>query len=671
MFHPRLLLAAFALAIAPAQVPAQVPAQNRVNQQALDEVAAGQLKVARASWWGFDSTDSTRALQAAIDSKVPKLIVDDVGQPWVVRPLKLVSHQEIEFAKGVEVRAKRGEFQGGSDSLFTGRLVEDVTLRGYGATLRMWRDDYAQAPYTKAEWRHVVQLLSCRNIQILGLTLAESGGDGIYLGTGQAGVTNRDIQIQDVTCDKNYRQGISVITAENLLIENTVLRNTDGTAPRAGIDFEPNGPTERLVNCVMRGCLAENNAGCGYVAYIPTLNATSAPVGLRLENCRAVGNAGEAAAFMTGNTPAAAVTGKLELINCTLEGGKQSAFLLAGNPPTGLRVRLQSCRILDPAPDQPSVSPMLFTAGQEATQDMGGVTFVDCLVRDKLGRRPIRFVDHTGGLRVVDVTGNLILAQDGQQTQLTLTDKVLAEWMPALALKRYPHYRLSGADFAPLTPQASVDQQALARARLRQRSHLVLSARQGEQVALKVSYQQVAKYAGRPVPLRITDWSGQEVTRVALPFQQETEVKFTAPATGSYHLSLDTGSNYAQILRSTHPLNLSAEDGPIHFFGSSGTFHFYVPAGTKAFGIKLFGEGTGEGVKAALYKPSGELFGEQDDIAQAYQFEVALTAASRGEAWSLKLSKATHIFLEDHYVDLLGIPPLLAASPTAMLTPVK
>ena len=136
-----------------------------------------------------------------------------------------------------------------------------------------------RSPYKHAEWRHVINLHSCGNIKILGLTLTESGGDGIYLGTGKAGVTNKDILIRDVVCDKNYRQGISVITAENLLIENTMLSNTDGTAPRAGIDFEPNGPTERVVNCVMRNCVAQNNAGCGFVAYIPTLDATSAPVG--------------------------------------------------------------------------------------------------------------------------------------------------------------------------------------------------------------------------------------------------------------------------------------------------------------------------------------------------------------------------------------------------------
>ncbi|MEI6500569.1 MAG: right-handed parallel beta-helix repeat-containing protein, partial [Armatimonadota bacterium] len=420
------------------------PAVAQVDQQALADVASGKLTVAKASWWGFDATDATQCLQAAIDSKVPKLIVDKLPTPWIVLPLTLVSNQEIEFEKGVEVLAKRGAYVSGNDSLITGSLVENVTLRGYGATLRMWRDDYDKEPYKHAEWRHVINLHSCSNLKILGLVLTESGGDGIYLGTGKEGVTNKDIVIKDVVCDKNYRQGISVITAENLLIENTVLSNTNGTAPRAGIDFEPNGPTERVVNCVMRNCEAYGNAGCGYVAYIPTLNATSAPVGLRLENCKAYDNVGPPAVFMTGNTPAAAVTGKLELVNCEFRGAKTAGLTIMGNPPTGLRVLVDRCSLLDNASEAPTLSPIMLEAGNGATEDMGGIKFVDCLIRDALGRKPMSFTDNTGNLRVVDVTGNLLLEKEGQKTPVAITDKLLAEWMPVLKLKRIARFKTAG-----------------------------------------------------------------------------------------------------------------------------------------------------------------------------------------------------------------------------------
>ena len=67
-----------------------------------------------------------------------------------------------------------------------------------------------------------------------------------------------------MACDANYRQGISVITAYNLLIENFTLRQPEGPTPQAGIDFELNRTDEQLVNCALHNCLIERNDGYGY-----------------------------------------------------------------------------------------------------------------------------------------------------------------------------------------------------------------------------------------------------------------------------------------------------------------------------------------------------------------------------------------------------------------------
>ncbi|HAK94811.1 MAG TPA: hypothetical protein DCM87_07335, partial [Planctomycetes bacterium] len=154
----------------------------------------------------------------------------------------------------------------------------------------MRRQDYTQPPYDKAEWRHALSILSCADVRVTGLTLADSGGDGIYLGVAAKGVTNSNVRIEDVVCERNHRQGISVISAENLLIERCILRETAGTAPMAGIDFEPNHPTEKLAACVMRDCTVERNRGVGFDFYLNNLGAASFPVSIRLERCRSLGN---------------------------------------------------------------------------------------------------------------------------------------------------------------------------------------------------------------------------------------------------------------------------------------------------------------------------------------------------------------------------------------------
>ncbi|MFP4249646.1 MAG: hypothetical protein ACLFU7_08290, partial [Armatimonadota bacterium] len=194
------------------------PTFAQVNEEMIDRVAAGEITEARASWWGFDAEDATEALQAAINSGAETLIVEEMGSPWIVTPIELASDQEIVFEEGVEVLAKRGEFEGRGDCLFTARGVEDVTLSGYGATFRMWQEDYANPDlYERSEWRHALSLRGAKDITILGLTLRDSGGDGIYFGRGPGDATNLNVTVRDVVCDNNYRQGISVITAENVL----------------------------------------------------------------------------------------------------------------------------------------------------------------------------------------------------------------------------------------------------------------------------------------------------------------------------------------------------------------------------------------------------------------------------------------------------------------------
>ena len=259
------------------------------NEKAIADVAAGRVETAQASWWGFDPQDATNSLQAALNCRAKRVVVEHMGQPWIVKTIRLPSNKEIVFEPGVVVEAKRGEFLGKGDCLFVASGCKRLTLRSTGATFRMHKSDYHKPPYQLAEWRHALSIRGCEDVTVEGLTLADSGGDGIYLGAGSNNATNRNITIRNVVCDGNNRQGISVITAENLLIENCLFRNTRGTAPEAGIDFEPNRPEERLVNCVLRNCRSENNAGHAYHFYLGNMHEKSPPVSIRFENCTSKG----------------------------------------------------------------------------------------------------------------------------------------------------------------------------------------------------------------------------------------------------------------------------------------------------------------------------------------------------------------------------------------------
>lgn len=642
-----------------------------VNQEAIDAVAAGELREARASWWGYDQVEATACLQAAIDSGVPRLIVDNVGSPWIVDPITLRSNQEIVFEEGVEVLAKAGSFKGKADALFRADLKENITLSGYGATLRMRRDDYDSDAYEKAEWRHVLSLKSCRNMNVYGLVLAESGGDGIYLGTAKDSIPNTDIHIKDVICDRNYRQGISVINAENLLIENTVMQYTGGTPPEAGIDFEPNRPGERLVNCVMRNCTTRGNRTNGFVLYLRPMDATSRPISVRLESCTSVEDGAGGFAFITGNRGDAAVTGTMVFNSCVARRSASAGFSIGDNPTHGCAITVKDCVIENAAADSPSQAPIMFMSRSGAADPVGNATFTNVMVRDRIDRAPMRYVDGGGGVPLGGISGDLLVRQKGRRDTIALTHDVLANWMPQIALKQIPPVDISGMQLRPVADISPTDAGTIRLARFRRAADLVTFAEKGDTVEFTVRHGQVGKYAGSPVAVKATGPSGESVLDASGEAFSDTPMSFSAPTTGIYRIRIDAGANWGRVADSSHAMLLSSSEQPIRLYLSPGEYFIWVPEKTADFGVRVFGEGVGEGVKATLIDPSGTVFEQVDNMAQTHQFEVSLPPGAQGQAWTLRLEKPSQMAMEDHYVDIRGIPPLLAPSKGALLRPVK
>jgi hypothetical protein len=255
---------------------------------------------ATASCFGSsNTTDATETLQAALSSNASHLVIDDIGYPWIVRPLFLsgVTDMIIELQPRVHILARQDWFHGPQDSLLKISQAKNLTINGNGALLQMRRDDYAQPPrgtcsscrnYSKAEWRCGVWLQQSDGVTLRGLTVIESGGDGIMIVGGSLGrsdhIPSLNTHIVDCVFDRNYRQGMSVISAINLTVHNTIFSNTAGTAPAAGVDLEPDYPHEGMVNITFTDCSCVGNAGGGFQIYLGTYNASAEPYSVSLTN---------------------------------------------------------------------------------------------------------------------------------------------------------------------------------------------------------------------------------------------------------------------------------------------------------------------------------------------------------------------------------------------------
>lgn len=213
-----------------------------------------------AADYGYTTADATDALQNAIDTG-QNVYVPYLGTDWIIRPVFLrQNNQTIKFEKGVNVVAKRGSFHGTWDCLFIGQAQHDITLSGYGASLKMWKEDYIGPDYTFSEHRMAIRIDGSSNITIEGFHISDTGGDAVSLGSyGPGNPWNENVVIRDIVSENSYRQGISAVSVKNLLIDNCILYNTNGTPPASGIDFESDKTFERLENCVVRNTIMHGN----------------------------------------------------------------------------------------------------------------------------------------------------------------------------------------------------------------------------------------------------------------------------------------------------------------------------------------------------------------------------------------------------------------------------
>ena len=234
-------------------------------------------------------SNCTREIQTALDADgVQSVTISDggSGHPIVVEPLFIrASDRVITLLPGVELLAMPGAFQGLKDSLVTVVNCSNVTLLANGATLRMRKHDYLPPRYTKGEWRMTLQIRASRWVTVVGGRYVDAGGDGIYI-DGGAGVHNppSNIVLDGVYCDGAWRNGLSVISAVNLTVKNSVFTRTNGTNPQCGIDLEPDSGADRLQGIVFENVTINRNSKCGFAMSLYALVNASQPVDVTIDS---------------------------------------------------------------------------------------------------------------------------------------------------------------------------------------------------------------------------------------------------------------------------------------------------------------------------------------------------------------------------------------------------
>ena len=651
------------------------------DEQKLADVTAGKIAQAHAIWWGFDANDSTAQLQAALDCNAPVIIVDcpvidGKAYPWIVRPLTVKGNREIVFAPNAELLAKQGEFLKRNDCLVSVVGQSNVTLRAEKAgtaTFRMRKTDYHKEPYLKAEWRHALNIKSSSNIVVDGLNMVDSGGDGIYLGKSMPGVTNKNVTIRNVVCDGNNRQGISVITAENLLIENTILRNTWGTAPQAGIDFEPNQDDEKLANCVMRNCVCENNAGAGIDMYLPNLKRKSGDVGIVLDNVVSRNNGKASVALTVNNTEDESLTGKIVIRNCRFEndrGGIQIRSLAQNGATVEIEnTTLKGCAI---QPDEKNVyqSPIHLSSRPLDETAFGTVTIKNVTIIDDCtgldGERPVMdyFDASINGYGISNVSASITLVNSGSEQAFELDKSDVQKLFPTINSRQIPRLKPDAQALVPVNGAAD-SPKAFDRIYSRSRAQYLFYAKNGQEIRFVLEQRRVGRSDPAVEPVLLTAPSGKTTKLPSTEMGNQKEYVFTATETGVYTIDVSVGAHAVAMRECNAPFAINGEKA-VHLVYSVGSLYFYVPEGTKEFGVKVFGSGA-EQVKATLFDPAGNQVWQQDNISAAVGYFTDEGKTPPAGVWRIHFDRPSQGILEDNGFTFFGIPTLPGLTPDGLL----
>lgn len=128
------------------------------------------------------------------------------------------------------------------------------------------------------EWGMGLSVLRSTDILIKELSSEDNWGDGFYIGG-----NSKNVKFCSVVANNNRRQGMSIISGENITVTGSVFRGTHGVNPQAGIDIEPNrGDSVRNVH--IKNSKFINNSGAGIMAYVPIGGKASSASAIIIED---------------------------------------------------------------------------------------------------------------------------------------------------------------------------------------------------------------------------------------------------------------------------------------------------------------------------------------------------------------------------------------------------
>lgn len=219
------------------------------------------------------SIDYTEFIQRAINEnenvEFPNfpLLINDKG-------LRLRSNSNVYFNKDSKLLLKPSN-KGRYEMLLI-KGVQNLNL--YNPTLIGDRKNHLGE---QGEWGMGISVEDSDDIDIYNMNISDMWGDGLYVRTTR-NETGGNLRVKYGSIDNARRNGISVISAKNTLLDSIQISNTNGHNPASGVDVEPNRKHIHVIKAVtLKNIFTYNNEKDGIV--ISLSNLINSKIGNQVE----------------------------------------------------------------------------------------------------------------------------------------------------------------------------------------------------------------------------------------------------------------------------------------------------------------------------------------------------------------------------------------------------
>ena len=191
---------------------------------------------------GTNPIDTTKGLNKALEyakNNNIRYIKFQKGVYLINGAIKIYSNTEIDLNSS-EIMLQENDKTGYT---ILGILnMENVTIKNGKITGDKEKHNYTGN--SAHEWGMGINIAGSDNVDLENLEISEMTGDGIYITSGKN--NSNLIKVQNCILKENRRQGISIISGEQIEICNNEIYKIEGTSPQAGIDLEANYETQKI-----------------------------------------------------------------------------------------------------------------------------------------------------------------------------------------------------------------------------------------------------------------------------------------------------------------------------------------------------------------------------------------------------------------------------------------